>query len=115
MQCADTLSIFNLRLPLIRAFASDNKPSRYQLKPRIQSCSCSSNSHVNAAILDGDNSKVLHNSIALPYHVTAISSTSNPFVKHCLKLRNSSSYRHSHGLVLVVGTTPIRYLFLVKI
>nr|GMC67542.1 uncharacterized tRNA/rRNA methyltransferase YsgA [Ipomoea batatas] len=108
MQCTDTLSISNLRLPLIRASAIDTKPSHYQLKPRAQSCSCTSNSHVNAAIFDGDNSKVLQNTIALPHHVTAISSTSNPFVKHCLKLRSSSSYRHSHGLVLVVGTTPIR-------
>ncbi|XP_031107800.1 uncharacterized protein LOC116012407 [Ipomoea triloba] len=108
MQCTDTLSISNIRLPLIRASVIDTKPSHYQLKPRAQSCSCTSNSHVNSAIFDGDNSKVLQNTIALPHHVTAISSTSNPFVKHCLKLRSSSSYRHSHGLVLVVGTTPIR-------
>ncbi|KAK9231458.1 hypothetical protein WN943_021693 [Citrus x changshan-huyou] len=46
---------------------------------------------------------------ALPYHVKNITSTSNPFVKHCLKLRQSSSYRHSHGSALVVGTTPISY------
>lgn len=39
-----------------------------------------------------------------------ITSTSNPFVKHCVKLRQSSSYRHSHGSALVVGTTPIRSL-----
>src|ERR1044072_811100 len=39
-----------------------------------------------------------------------ITSASNPFVKHCLKLRNNSSYRRSHGSVLVVGATPIRYL-----
>lgn len=45
---------------------------------------------------------------ALPYHVKNITSTSNPFVKHCLKLRQSSSYRHSNGSALVVGTTPIR-------
>lgn len=37
-----------------------------------------------------------------------ITSASNPFVKHCLKLRNNSSYRRSHGSVLVVGSTPIR-------
>lgn len=44
----------------------------------------------------------------LPFHVKSITSTSNPFVKHCLKLRQNSSYRHSHGSVLVVGSTPIR-------
>ncbi|KAG8478511.1 hypothetical protein CXB51_028321 [Gossypium anomalum] len=44
---------------------------------------------------------------ALPSHVKSITSTSNPFVKHCLKLKNSSSYRHSHASALVVGTTPI--------
>jgi len=38
-----------------------------------------------------------------------ITSASNPFVKHCLKLRNNSSYRRSHASVLVVGTTPIRF------
>ncbi|CAA7035955.1 unnamed protein product [Microthlaspi erraticum] len=46
--------------------------------------------------------------IALPSHVNSITSTSNPFVKHCLKLRQSSSYRHTHGSVLVVGAIPIR-------
>ncbi|KAJ0952213.1 putative 50S ribosomal protein L30e [Helianthus annuus] len=45
----------------------------------------------------------------LPFHVKSITSTSNPFVKHCVKLRNSTSYRHSHGSVLLVGTTPIRF------
>ncbi|XP_061368357.1 uncharacterized protein LOC133311343 [Gastrolobium bilobum] len=37
-----------------------------------------------------------------------ITSASNPFVKHCVKLRNSSSYRRSHGSALLVGATPIR-------
>ncbi|KAL2344430.1 hypothetical protein Fmac_005715 [Flemingia macrophylla] len=37
-----------------------------------------------------------------------ITSPSNPFVKHCLKLRNCSSYRRSHASALVVGATPIR-------
>ncbi|OUZ99763.1 tRNA/rRNA methyltransferase [Macleaya cordata] len=45
---------------------------------------------------------------SLPSHVEFISSPSNPFVKHCLKLRQNSSYRHSHASVLVVGTNPIR-------
>ncbi|XP_010446598.1 PREDICTED: uncharacterized protein LOC104729358 [Camelina sativa] len=48
------------------------------------------------------------NRVALPSHVNYITSTSNPFVKHCLKLRQSSSYRHAHGSVLVVGAIPIR-------
>lgn len=46
--------------------------------------------------------------IPLPPHVQSITSTSNPFVKHCLKLRNNPSYRHTHGSALVVGSTPIR-------
>ncbi|KAE8010495.1 hypothetical protein FH972_006863 [Carpinus fangiana] len=49
--------------------------------------------------------------LPLPSHVKSITSTSNPFVKHCLKLRHSSSYRHSHGSVLVVGATPIREIY----
>ncbi|CAI0419762.1 unnamed protein product [Linum tenue] len=44
----------------------------------------------------------------LPAHVKSITSTSNPFVRHCVKLSRSSPYRHSHGSTLVVGTTPIR-------
>jgi TrmH family RNA methyltransferase len=44
-----------------------------------------------------------------------ITSASNPFVKHCLKLRNNSSYRRSQGSVLVVGSTPIRFLAVVII
>lgn len=42
------------------------------------------------------------------YHLKSITSPSNAFVKHCLKLRLSASYRHSHRSVLVVGTIPIR-------
>ncbi|PKU68344.1 uncharacterized protein LOC110102498 isoform X1 [Dendrobium catenatum] len=38
---------------------------------------------------------------------TRLSSTSNPFVKHCVKLRLSSSYRRSCGYALVVGLIPI--------
>ncbi|XP_057492095.1 uncharacterized protein LOC130777695 [Actinidia eriantha] len=57
---------------------------------------------------DGDGSE---GSLPLPPHVKSITSTSNPFVKHCVKLRLSSSYRHSHGSVLVVGTTPVREIY----
>ncbi|KAK8709961.1 hypothetical protein V6N13_145308 [Hibiscus sabdariffa] len=51
---------------------------------------------------------------ALPSNVKFITSTSNPFVKHCLKLKNSSSYRHSHASALVVGTTPLREIYRYK-
>ncbi|XP_007047743.2 PREDICTED: uncharacterized tRNA/rRNA methyltransferase slr1673 [Theobroma cacao] len=47
----------------------------------------------------------------LPSHVKSITSTSNPFIKHCLKLKSSSSYRHSHASALVVGTTPLREVY----
>lgn len=47
----------------------------------------------------------------LPLNVKTITSTSNQFVKHCVKLRQSSSYRHLHGTVLVVGTTPVREIY----
>ncbi|KAJ4964363.1 hypothetical protein NE237_024302 [Protea cynaroides] len=49
--------------------------------------------------------------LPLPSHVKSITSPSNPFVKHCLKLRQSSTYRHFHGSALVVGTTPIREIY----
>ncbi|KAI4314440.1 hypothetical protein L6164_027348 [Bauhinia variegata] len=40
-----------------------------------------------------------------------ITSTSNPLVKHCLKLHSSSSYRRSHGSALVVGATSMREIY----
>ncbi|GAB4848808.1 hypothetical protein Ancab_003602 [Ancistrocladus abbreviatus] len=51
----------------------------------------------------------------LPSNVKSITSTSNPFIKHCLKLRLSSSYRHSHGSTLVVGSTPISPIVMKKL
>ncbi|XP_057984482.1 uncharacterized protein LOC131169304 isoform X1 [Hevea brasiliensis] len=57
---------------------------------------------------DGDIDNSAEVKFTLPAHVKSITSTSNPFVKHCVKLRHSSSYRHFHGSALVVGTTPIR-------
>ncbi|KAJ7943753.1 tRNA/rRNA methyltransferase (SpoU) family protein [Quillaja saponaria] len=38
-----------------------------------------------------------------------IISAANPFVKHCLKLSHNSSIRRSHGSVIVMGATPIRF------
>ncbi|KAJ0252392.1 hypothetical protein HA466_0131870 [Hirschfeldia incana] len=55
-----------------------------------------------------DKSPATKTKVSLPSHVNSITSTSNPFVKHCLKLRQSASYRHAHGSVLVVGAIPIR-------
>ncbi|XP_022991844.1 uncharacterized protein LOC111488367 [Cucurbita maxima] len=75
-------------------------PSNLKLGPSISKFKLSSNLKVEAIDLAAR--------ISLPSHVKAITSTSNPFVKHCVKLRFSSSYRHFHGSVLVVGATPIR-------
>lgn len=50
--------------------------------------------------------------LPFPPKVKSITSTSNPFVKHCVKLQQSSSYRHFHGSVLVVGAILVRCLFL---
>ena len=64
----------------------------------------------------GDNSRfalpiprIIIKTAAAGGHVKSITSTSNPFVKHCLKLQQNSSYRHSHASALVVGSTPIRW------
>lgn len=72
-------------------------------KPRRQSIESTSDNKD-----DGDDYNTGAVTLPLPSHVKSITSTSNPFVKHCLKLRHSSSYRRSHGSVLVVGATPIR-------
>lgn len=58
---------------------------------------------------DGDIDNPAEVKFTLPAHVKSITSTLNPFVKHCVKLRKTSSYRHFHGSAIVVGTTPIRY------
>ncbi|KAL2905907.1 putative tRNA/rRNA methyltransferase YsgA [Bienertia sinuspersici] len=58
--------------------------------------------------LKNSSNNLVSNSTHLPPISKSITSTSNPFVKHCVKLRQSSSYRHSHASVLVVGTTLIR-------
>ncbi|CAN6450849.1 unnamed protein product [Victoria cruziana] len=47
-----------------------------------------------------------------PAHVESISSPTNPFVKHCLKLRQSSKYRYTSASAIVVGLTPIREIFM---
>ncbi|CAH9106209.1 unnamed protein product [Cuscuta europaea] len=92
------LYAFHTHLPLppsTIASTSDSKKSPFQLKTRNHPRSFT------------PKSTALEKTIYLPQHVTSISSTSNPFVKHCLKLRTRSSYRLLHGLVLVVGRTPI--------
>ena len=40
--------------------------------------------------------------------VETITSPSNAFIKHCVKLRTSSSYRRAAKTLLVVGSTPLR-------
>ncbi|KAK6125866.1 hypothetical protein DH2020_040392 [Rehmannia glutinosa] len=67
--------------------------------------------HSPKAYDDNDCKIASKKTITLPPNVRTITSTSNPFVKHCVKLRQSSSYRHIHGSVLVVGTTPIREIY----
>lgn len=46
--------------------------------------------------------------VELPSHVNYISSVANPYIKHLVKLRQSTPYRHSVGSVVVVGSTPLR-------
>ncbi|CAH8344949.1 unnamed protein product [Eruca vesicaria subsp. sativa] len=64
--------------------------------------------HIQTSPSDNLSDKSPATRVSLPSHVSSITSTSNPFVKHCLKLRQSASYRHAHGSVLVVGAIPIR-------
>ncbi|EEF29995.1 RNA binding protein, putative [Ricinus communis] len=71
-------------------------------KPRL------SNTSPNQTQRNGDIDNSAEVRFPLPTHIKSITSTSNPFIKHCVKLRQSSPYRHAHGSALVVGTTPIR-------
>ncbi|XP_057964924.1 uncharacterized protein LOC131155665 isoform X2 [Malania oleifera] len=66
---------------------------------------------IPSALYDYNDGNASGVTIPPPSHVKTITSPSNPFVKHCLKLRHSSSYRHFHGSALVVGTTPIREIY----
>ena len=92
MQCVATATP---HLPLFGASNSKAKLSQIQFRR-----------NPNGYEEDGDGSEV--SLLPLTPHVKSITSTSKPFVKHCVKLRLSSSYRHSHGSVLVVCTTPVR-------
>lgn len=96
MQCTNTSWVSTVHPPLIRTSNSQTMLSISQ-------------THTQFARNPHDNDDVVV-TLPLPSHVKSITSPSNPFVKHCLKLRHSSSYRHSHGSALVVGATPIRSL-----
>lgn len=39
-----------------------------------------------------------------------ITSTTNPFVKHCVRLREKARYRREQGRLLLVGSTIVREL-----
>ncbi|KAK2978745.1 hypothetical protein RJ640_003904 [Escallonia rubra] len=101
MQSANAAWVSTFQLPLTKPTNSRTKQSivRSSTKPLLKAPN---------ACADEDECDI-NSSLPLPYHVKCITSTSNPFVKHCLKLRHSPSYRHSHGSVLVVGSTPIRF------
>ncbi|CAI9111416.1 OLC1v1011637C1 [Oldenlandia corymbosa var. corymbosa] len=102
MQCMDILHLSIVNPSSSQLSLKHNHPSKFYPRTRLLCCSRSYHDE------DGGNSiKTLS---LLPSHVKTITSTSNPFVKHCVKLRESSSYRHSHGSVLLVGSTPIREL-----
>ncbi|GBG81187.1 hypothetical protein CBR_g31860 [Chara braunii] len=58
---------------------------------------------------DGDGGDVRERErIEWPMHVDRISSVTNHFVRQCVRLRQSRSYRNERGVVLVVGRIPLR-------
>lgn len=109
MQCTYTAWGPTAYPPLPKTITVKSKLSsaKTQIPTRYSAHEYSNNNNNININADADDGK----KFALPYHVKNITSTSNPFVKHCLKLRQSSSYRHSHGSALVVGTTPIREIY----
>lgn len=99
MQCASSHWYSTSYKPLAARTTPQQKIPNYQTRiQEIKSCHNFKN---------GSNCS-LSESTRSPPTAKSITSTSNPFVKHCVKLRQSSSYRHSHGSVLVVGITLIR-------
>ncbi|EXC31698.1 hypothetical protein L484_008788 [Morus notabilis] len=104
MQCMNTSLVTTTYPSKLRARNSQlSTPGR---QPHFQS---------NSRDKNGELFESVAANISLPSHVKSITSTSNPFVKHCLKLRHSSSYRHAHGSALVVGATPLRAIGLPSI
>lgn len=83
-------------------------PTPYPPKAKVSTQSTFSIAQTQTHVEEKPGDVTLDVKLPLPSHVKSITSTSNPFVKHCLKLRSSSSYRHSHGSALVVGASPIR-------
>ncbi|KAL2498964.1 tRNA/rRNA methyltransferase (SpoU) family protein [Abeliophyllum distichum] len=101
MLCFNTFLISATPLPLTNAQNSKTRIKTHKIK-------CIPEAYDDD---DDETESASKNRVAVPHHLKTITSTSNLFVKHCLKLRRSSSYRHSHGSVLVVGTTPIREIY----
>lgn len=90
-------------------FALTTPPNPQTKSWSFQPRSKTHKSYLSPNAYDDSDSKIASKkTIILPPNVRAITSTSNPFVKHCVKLRQSSTYRHFHAHVLVVGSTPIR-------
>lgn len=90
-------------------FKSSSFQSRFSVAPP-QTRTEGSSDHNNVA--SGDNFGSDDDILPVISDVKSklITSATNPFVKHCIKLRNDSSYRRSHGSVVVVGSTPIRFV-----
>ncbi|XP_022844182.1 uncharacterized protein LOC111367506 [Olea europaea var. sylvestris] len=106
MICLNTFSLPATPLPHTNAPNSKTNPPHFKIRIRTHKINC-----IPEAYDDEETENASKITVALPHHVKTITSTSNPFVKHCLKLRQSSSYRQSHDSVLVVGTTPIREIY----
>lgn len=103
MQCVNAHWVPTAHLPL-----SNSQPRRSITPTRSQFPKTSNPNHSDGNARESESSAAPAAAVHLPSHVKSITSTSNPFVKHCVKLRLSSSYRHQHRSVLVVGSTPIR-------
>ncbi|KAL3845114.1 hypothetical protein ACJIZ3_002517 [Penstemon smallii] len=108
MQCLNKLFISATSFPVIHTPNSQPNYSSFQPKIRTQKYFRITKAYQQENKSEIASKRALH----LPPNVKTITSTSNPFVKHCVKLRQSSSYRHSHGSVLVVGVTPIREIYI---
>ncbi|XP_057783904.1 uncharacterized protein LOC131001521 [Salvia miltiorrhiza] len=105
MQCPNKFFIS----PSLSLTSSPNPQTK---NPAFQT-RCTGRTHkIHESTCDGSVREIASKkAFCLPPNVKTITSTSNLFVKHCVKLRQSSSYRHLHGMVLVVGITPVREIY----
>lgn len=81
--------------------------SRYSSSHRTSSTSCSAKAGQDAVMADEYSSMT---GTPTTSAISEITSTANPYIKHCVKLRQSAKYRQQQQRLLLVGATLLTEL-----